>query len=138
MANRYFKQFQHTLEKGVVELYGQVTFGSSGAISSQSCVGFSVAQTDSETGRYTVTLEDSYPKLLFCDVVLEGAADAAYTQDAGLGYLLRNVDVTSSKTFDIQLVDGGTVGSASQSDADPEDGAVAYIAIKLKNSELTY
>lgn len=132
MANRNFKDRVKTLESEVVHLYGQVTFGASGAIASQNSKGFSVAQTASEAGRYTVTLEDRYSTLLFVGCNIEGAADTAFGA-TGLIRALRNVDM-SSKTFDIQLVEA----DGNLADTDPASGDVLYICIVLKNSSLTY
>lgn len=135
MADRNFKDEVRTLESAVVELYGQVTFGSSGAISSQACQGFSVAQTAAETGRYTVTLEDSYNSFKGCQVTLEAAADAALTTADGNWAVVRNVSVGTSGggTFDVQLVRTDT-----GADADPTSGTVMHLAIKVKNSSLTF
>ncbi len=128
MANRLFKQFVNTLEAGVVKLYGSVTFGSSGAVSSQTSKGFTVTIVDSEAGRYLVTLEDSYSQFLCCNVVTELAADAAAGTD---GYIpaVRNVSVAdSTPTFQIQFTD------AAGADVDPASGFKAHIEITLKNS----
>lgn len=131
MANRLFKQFQMTLEAGVVKLYGSVVLGTAGAVASTSCKGFSVAKTAGETGRYTVTLADYYLKLLNAQVALVGAADAAYTGTAGVSWFLRNVSVsTAAKTFDVQFARTDT-----GADAEPIDGATFYLEISLKNSQ---
>jgi hypothetical protein len=130
MANRLFKQFQGTLEAGVVQLMGSVTTSTSGTIASTSCKGFSVAKTGSEVGRYTVTLADYYSGLLAVSVTLVGAADAAYTTAKGSVSFLRNVSVSSSaKTFDIQFARSDTTA-----DAEVLDAAVFYIQITLKNT----
>lgn len=132
MANRLFKQFQHTLEQGVVKLFGTVVLGSSGAVSSVTgCKGFTVAKTATETGRYTVTLQDSFNQLLNVGVNIIGAADAAYTDGKGMFMgLLRNVSVNdSTPTFDIQFNDPDT-----NVDAEPADSVTLLIEITLKNS----
>jgi len=133
MANRSFKPGAMAIEKGLVCLYGSVTTTTSGTIGSSDCRGFSIAKTGSETGRYTVTLEDAYNGLRSVQAVLEGAADAAYTNAKGLGFILRNVDV-ENKTFDIQFVNG----AQPQADAEIEDASVIYVEITLKNSTVTY
>lgn len=131
MANRLFKGDFKTLEQGIVKLFGTVTLGSSGAIASSSCKGFSVAKTSAETGRYTVTLSDTYTELYTVMVNITTSADTAYTSAKGLVALLRNVSVNdSTPTFDIQFVDAD--GSAA--DAEVEDSAVLRIEITLKNS----
>jgi hypothetical protein len=130
MANRLFKDVAHTFEGGVVKLYGKVTLGASGAIASQSCKGFSVEKTASEVGRYTVTLEDKYSSLLSAQVAVQGADDAAYTSAKGLGWMLRAVDVSSSKTLYVQFLDR----EAAPADAEVADSSVLYIELTLKNS----
>lgn len=130
MANRLFKQFQMTLEQGVVKLYGSVTTSTSGTVASTACKGFSVAKTAGEVGRYTVTLSDYYIGLLSCGVIVVGAADAAYTTGKGLIPFLRNVAVsTAAKTFDIQFA------SDASADAELIDGASFKVEISLKNSQ---
>lgn len=125
MANRSFRPIRGSLSREVVKLYGNVTVGSSGAVSSSSAKGFSVALTASEAGRYTITLEDSYNAFLGCNVTVVQADDAAITASyAGV----RNVDVSSSgKTLDIQFVD------EAFADADLASGDLFYIEIMVQN-----
>ncbi len=134
MADRYFKQFQQTLETGLVTLYGSLTTSTSGTVASTACVGFTIAKTSAEVGRYTVTLSDYYyGGLKHCSVTLVGSTDAAYTSAKGIVPFLRNISVDSShKTFDIQWADAD--GSAA--DAELEDGAAFNLMIVLKNSSL--
>lgn len=133
MANRRFKQFQGSLESGLVKLFGKATFGSSGAVSSSTCQGFSIAKTGSETGRYTVTLNDKYSELKGCHVTLVGPADAALTDASGVISSIRNDAVSSSKTFDIQFS-----SNVNLADADPSSGNKMYLEITLKNSSLEF
>lgn len=131
MANRYFQQFQGTLEHGIVKLFGVVTTGTSGAIDSSDCKGFTVVKTAAEAGRYTVTLNDNYFSLRNCTVTLVGSSDAAYTASKGIVPFLRNVSVSnSSKTFDVQF----STAVASPADAEIENGAAFYLEITVKNS----
>lgn len=130
MANRLYKQFQGTLEQGVVKLFGSVTTSTSGTISSKTGKGLTITKTAGETGRYTVTLADKYTALLSCSVRIEGAADAAYTGSKGLVSFLRNVDVSSAGSFDVQF----TTAVASPADAELENGAKFYLEVTLKNS----
>jgi hypothetical protein len=131
MADRYFQQFRGSLDREVVKLYGKVTFGASGAVSSQDCLGFTVTKTATKTGRYTVTLDDTYPKFLGCNVSTEIATDAAHTATVGLQTALRNVSVNdATPTFEIQYIEV----DGSSGDANPASGAVAYIEVILKNA----
>lgn len=132
MANRLFKPLAGCLEAGVVKLYGSFVTSTSGTIDSSACKGFSVAKTGSETGRYTVTLSDTYKGLLAVNVAIVGAADAAYTTAKGLTWILRNVSVAdSTPTFDIQFSDP----DGSPADAELENAAKVLIEITLKNSD---
>lgn len=128
MANRMFYPLRGSLSREVVRLYGSVTIGTSGAIASQSCKGFSVAQTDSEDGRYTVTLDDPYNGFLGCNLTIEAADDAAVpVVYAGV----RNVDVSAgSKTFDVQVTG---IDTGAFADTDPASGDVLHLEIILQN-----
>jgi hypothetical protein len=131
MANRLLKPLAGCLEQGIVKLYGSFVTSTSGTIASSSCKGFSVAKTSAETGRYTVTLADSYTALKNVGVNVVGAADAAYTNAKGLLSFLRNVSVNdSTPTFQIQFVDA----DGSPADAELEDGTSVLLEITLKNS----
>lgn len=129
MANRTWKDSK-VLEQGVVKLFGTLVIGSTGAITSQSCKGFSVAKTASETGRYTVTLEDKYNGFLGANVTLEGAADTAFAS-AGLAHFVRNVAVSASvPKLDLQI----SSAVATPADIDLPSGTKVYIELTLKNS----
>jgi hypothetical protein len=130
MANRLYKQFQGTLESGVVMLYGSAVTSTSGTIASKTGKGLTITKTAAETGRYTVTLADKYTALLNCRVVLVGAADAAYTGSKGLVSFLRNVDVSGVGSFDIQF----STALATPADAELESAASFLIEVTLKNS----
>jgi len=63
MANRWFNQFKGSLEKGIVQIDGYVQLTAADAtVVAETVMGASVART--AAGVYTITLEDSYPKLL--------------------------------------------------------------------------
>lgn len=131
MADRYFQQLRGSLDREVVKLYGKVTFGTSGAVSTDDSLGFAVTKTATKTGRYTVTLEDTFAEFLGCNVTTQIATDNAHTATVGLVTAVRNVSVNdSTPTFEIQFIelDGGA------SDADPGNGYIAYIEITLKNA----
>lgn len=130
MANRYFQQFSGTPVHGVVSLYGTVTTSTSGAISSSSVTYGSIVKTATKTGRYTVTLADSYVGFLDANVIVESSSDAAYGTAKGVIPVLRNVAVTTSTggTLNIQFID------KALADAELPDGAKFYFRIDLKNS----
>lgn len=130
MANRYFKDHVKTLEGGAVKLFGKVVTSTGGAISSQTSKGFTVTKTGSETGRYTITLEDKYSSLLGVSVALQGAADAAYTTANGLGWFIRGVAVgAATPLFYVQFYRTDT-----GADAEVINAAEFYLEITLKNT----
>jgi hypothetical protein len=132
MANRQFQQFSGCLEKGVVKLYATITTTTSGTIGSTSAVGLSVAKVAAEAGRYRITLEDKYTRLLAVNVIVAGASDAAYTTAAGVNSIIRNVDVSAATpVLDIQLTRTDT-----GADAEPISAAVIYVELTLKNSSV--
>lgn len=132
MANRMFRSEFYTLNPKVVKLFGNMTIGSSGAIDSSSCKGFSVAKTSGETGRYTVTLADTYNAFLGCQTTPVVLTDAAIGTSAGFIPTVRNVSVDdSTPTFDVQFSD------AAGADANPASGVVVYFEITLQNSSIT-
>lgn len=131
MANRYFQQFSGTPVHGAVSLFGKVTTTTSGTIGSSSVTYGSVVKTATKTGRYTITLDDSYVAFLGCWITIEGTSDAAYTTGKGDFAFLRNVSVTdATPTFEIQFASS----DGSPADAELEDGAVFYFRVDLKNS----
>lgn len=131
MANRLYKS-SHVLEAGVVKLFGNFTTSTSGTVASSSCKGFSIAKTAAETGRYTVTLADTYYAFLGCAVTIVSSADTAYTNAKGLASVVRNISINdSTPTFNIQFSD-----PESGADAELEDSAVVYLEITLKNSSV--
>lgn len=132
MANRLFKQFQMSLEAGVVKLYGSVTTSTSGTIASSTGKGLTITKTAAETGRYTVALADPYVALLNVSVVVQGSADAAYTSAKGLQAFIRAADVTSltAPLFYVQFC----AEDGSPADAELEDGAKFFLEVTLKNS----
>jgi len=71
MANRTFTQFQGTLEKGVVQLFAEVTFGASGAPTIVRGKGFSSVAKVS-TGYYNLALQDTYQRVLGVAVAYKG------------------------------------------------------------------
>ena len=132
MASRLYQQFQGSLEKGVVKLFATITTSTSGTIASTSATGLTVAKVASESGRYRITLEDKYTRLLNASVIVEGAADAAYTSTAGVSAFVRNVAVSAATpVLDIQLARTDT-----GADAEPISSAVIYVELTLKNSSV--
>lgn len=131
MANRMYTQFRYSLEKAVVELFGKVTFGSSGAptLSASASKGIkSITRTG--TGAYDIVLgvgssQDVYNALLNMTCVFKNASAPA----APLMYITaESVATPSTGKISIQFTD------KSQVAADPASGEVVLLEISLKNS----
>lgn len=138
MADRLFRQDVGTLTPGLVVLNGYCTTTTSGTLTTTSTskqYGFTVTKTAAKTGRYTITLNDSYNELLGVHVTLTGPADAIWTASRGVFKGLRNAPAAGSAvtTFDIQFA---LNADGTQTDTEIADGASFYITIFLKNSNL--
>ena len=131
MANRLYKQFQGTLEAGVVYLYGSGTTSTSGTLASTTGKGFTITKTAAKTGRYTITLADKYTSLLNCNITIQTSADVAYTASKGIVAMVRNVSVSGSPaTLQVQFM----TAVATPADTELEDGAKFFVELVLKNS----
>lgn len=115
-------------------LTGVVTLGANGAVASQDCEGFTVAQTASEDGRFTITLAEPYTSIEYCHGVLEITADAAPVQAKGLVACLRGVSASGQVAY-LQFVITPTAAAAG-ADADAQDSAVLRIMIVAKKGRL--
>lgn len=128
MANRTFKPGAVAIEAGLVCLYGRfTTTGTTGAIASQDCRGFSVAETG--LGEYTITLEDNYNDLR---MLTTSVIDSVVSGTEGQSSSVISEDVANGS-----LVIAFISGSTGVVD-DLGDGAVALIEITLKNSTVKY
>lgn len=141
MANRRFIRGDiSTLTPGIAKLYGYVEIGTSGVISTTvpaKCEGFTIIKTAAKTGRYTITLDDKYLRLLSVGVTLNASNDAAYITDAGLATFVRAGDAITngvSRSFFLQFARALTVTTTvTYADAEPETGAEFMLEITLKN-----
>lgn len=124
MANRTFNQFQGSLEKGVVQLFAEISFGSSGAPTLVRGKGVaSVAKAS--TGVYTVTLQDTYQRTLGVASTWKGSAAPAGVLVA-LG--VDNVATAGAPALSLKIWD--EAGSATE----PASGEAVLVEITLSNS----
>jgi hypothetical protein len=132
MANRSFLPPLGHLEVDVVELFGTITIGASGAVSASSGKGIASVVKETAAGQYTITLSDRYNSLLFASaVVLDDTNSDPVT--VGIQPRLLSQDVNNATpTVAIQFYDH-TDGSA----ANPASGAVVYVSIKVRNSSVS-
>lgn len=131
MADRMFTPPLGHLEVGVVELYCAITVGASGAVASYSGKGVASVVKETSAGQYTITLTDRYPALLWPGATLLDDSDSAATA-VGIGSRFQAAAVSSATptvTVQMYALDDGA-------DANPADGAVIYVCLKLKNSSV--
>lgn len=74
MANRMFNQFQGSLEKGVVQLFAEVSFDASGVATLVRGKGFSSVFQPGAIGSFRLLLQDSYNRMLFASASVQGPA----------------------------------------------------------------
>lgn len=121
MANRLFKEMQ-SLDSEVKALFGAVTFGASGVVSTVLANGFTVTKP-AGTGLYTVALDDKYGALLGVDATLFNNGTAANSA------IQLSSDFASGNTFQFQFLTAGVAANALT-------GQKLYVTIHLRNSAL--
>jgi hypothetical protein len=126
-----------TTHHGVILLFGKVPLGSTGALATTYSAGtmtpgVTVTKTGSKTGRYTLTLAGTVKQLLFAQAVVVGADDAAYTDGNGCNAILRDDDLASDGTIELQLVHPDT-----SADAEAIDNATVYYMLAVSTSNVT-
>jgi hypothetical protein len=126
-----FNQFQGTLEKGVVQLFAEVSFASGVAtmvISTVNggCKGLA-SVTNTGTGVYDIVLQDSYVRLL-CQTAswknLSGSCPAVRTVSVSVD------SVTDATTPKVTLKMFNAAGSV----VSPADTDVMHLCLNLSNS----
>jgi hypothetical protein len=133
LATRITK-WVRSLGRNTVLLNGVVTCGADGAVSSQDCDGFTVTQTDSEAGRFTITLRDQWLKIMNVLASLEITADTAAVQAKGVVPVLRGVS-ESGKVAYLQYTITPTAAAAG-ADADVEDSSKVRITVVVSTGNL--
>ena len=123
MASRDFKLNTLTMENEVVCLYALLTIAGSGAVTLTRGKGIASA-AHTATGRYTLTLDDTYMRLLYGNAqVLRSTG----TVDLKLG--LNAKDVASAKTVEV-----GVMKSSDGTVVDPASADLLYVKLELGNS----
>lgn len=95
-------------DREVEFLFGTITVGSSGAVASQDCNGFSVAK-ESADGTYTVTLDSAVSRFLYADAALEIATPA----DSQIN---RNLGTTTTTATQFEIVTSGSLANVVSGD----------------------
>lgn len=142
MADRFFQQFQYRLEKGVVTLHAHVAIGASGAPTLQAWNPATAAYTTAGTGGfsgiksiartsaglYTVTLQNSYQRLLGVEAIFALAGGLSVVADVGVNTTTTNVRSATAPTVGIACM------TATATAGDPDSGCQMDLEITLTNS----
>ena len=134
MANRYLRQFTSSFEPQVVNVFGRVTFGASGAptLVTASSKGIkSISRVSA--GKYTIVLgnpvnpviTDTYPSLLMVSRLFDETSGGV--APASPNMWLFSQTVSTNGTLTIVFDTGGTP-------TDPASGEAVYLNIVVKNS----
>jgi len=139
MANRYYNNQAFTLSPGVVKVFANVTYGSTGAPTLVTS-GFSskgvVSVTRDGTGLYTFVfgtqagMLDVYYKLLGINVTYDtsGASSAAPAAPI-MAIVANSVATADTCSVQLQFYDADTPAAT-----DPASGEAMYFEFTLKNS----
>lgn len=136
MANRLYRQFRNTLEPQVVDIFAQVSFGSSGAptLSAANSKGV-VSVSRTATGRYVFVFGtnasslDTYVKLLGVVPTWDATANSGTAPAAPLTYIYANaISTAGSASVTVQCLDAAGVA------ADPASGEIVHLDFTFKNS----
>lgn len=129
MANRYFNQFRLSLEKSVVDLFANVTFGAVGAPTLVAANSKGIASISrSDTGKYVITLSDSYvtPLLMVNHVFIKNSATIPAAPQMFI--VSQAVGTVATPTVTVQFAASG--GAAT----DPDSGDEVILQFTLRNS----
>ena len=127
MASRNFNEFRLSLEKRVVNLYGKITFGATGAPTLDTANSKGIASvTRTSAGLFVLTLSDRYVKLLDFGWAFKLAA-ASFP--AAPNCQVTADTLTTTRTITVQFANpAGTTAT------DPASGEVVYFNVTLGDS----
>lgn len=132
MANRSFHPPAGNLELDVVNLFGTITVGASGAVTTGVGKGIASVVKESAAGQYTITLSDTYNTLLMANfMLLDGTDESPAT--VGTHMRLNSQAVSNATPTLVLQCYAGDDGA----DANPADGAVIYFQVVLRNSSVS-
>lgn len=122
MANRMFNQFQGSLEKGVVQLYAEISY--SGGVATL-VNGKGIASVSQASGLTRLTLQDSYVKVLNISALVK-RLDATPPNVPFLSFRIDDLSVDNSIVL-------RTATTANVADV-PADGVRLMVTLTLSNS----
>ena len=129
MANprRYAFQFRSSPVPAVTDIFAEINIGASGAPTLVALHGVGVTSVvKNATGKYTIALDNLYPRLLAVQYTAIGASGAVAAAP-DLTVLANNV--ASAGTIQIETSTGGVA-------TNPASGEVMLLQITLKNSSI--
>ena len=125
MPGRNYNNNHLALENEVVTIYALLTIGASGAVTLTRGKGItSAAKTN--TGRYTLTLQDKHKRLLYGNAQLLRASGTA---DIKLKLNAETVDSTKTVEIGVTKSSDGTV-------LEPTSGDLIYVKLELGTTAL--
>lgn len=131
MANRLWLPPSGSLEVSVCELFGSITIGASGAVTTSSGKGIASVTKETDAGQYTIALSDSYNSLLWAGFTLVSSTDGAQT--IGTAFRVDSEDVADGSAPVVVLQCSDT---ATGADANLTSGDIVLFTFKLKNSSV--
>lgn len=135
MASRSFRPPLGALEVDVVTLFAELTIGTSGSVTASGgdWYGAGIADVTKEStgGQYTITLEDSYHRLLWADVQILDDTDSNSASVATVARILSE-DVDGSSDDPNIVIQGYNTDDGAADDF--AVGARVFVAITLRNS----
>jgi len=127
MANRYLRNIQYSTEAATSGIFAQVTIGAAGAPTLNFGGSFISGIVRNSAGDYTITLRDTWARLLQFDVTFLVSASAP----AAPNFRVKTNNIT---TGSLTVVFANSAGTAT----DPANGEVIFMAITVKNSSVVY
>lgn len=135
--NRVFREDNQSLVPGQRVVHVDITTTTSGAISGTTATGYGIkaTKTATKTGRYTLQLINAdgtaTTALGLVNVIatIVGPDDAALTTTKGLNYVLRDNDIASDGTIELQFVQT----NAGNADTEVQDGASVLVTVILRD-----
>lgn len=132
MANRNFYPNHQSLEVDCVHLFAEINIGAAGAVASSSGLGIASVVKESAAGQYTITLTDSYNKLLWASAVL---LDDTNSDPATVAIEARILSSDVSANAPVVVIQGVALDDGAP--ANFASGAKLLVKLELRNSSVT-
>lgn len=128
MANRSYQQPLGALECNVVELFGSILVGASGAVTSSQ--GAASVVKNVAAGSYTITLDDRFDRLLAVHTQVESASASGVVPAAEVTGTPATAQATFQSTGQVTIQFYDYAGAA----ANPASGTQVGFRITVRNS----